>query len=81
MAIGKSGEKSDQKTINISIGNFEIVKNGELADKYDENLVHQYLKNKEVAISVDLNLGKESWKVWTCDLTEGYIKINKDYRS
>ncbi|MFT6220466.1 MAG: glutamate N-acetyltransferase/amino-acid N-acetyltransferase [Rickettsiales bacterium] len=81
MAIGKSGEKSNQETIDISIGDFEIVKNGELADKYNEYLVHQYLKSKEVRILVDINLGKYGWKVWTCDLTEGYIKINKDYRS
>ncbi|MFT7087721.1 MAG: glutamate N-acetyltransferase/amino-acid N-acetyltransferase [Rickettsiales bacterium] len=81
MAIGKSGEEVNQETIDIKIGDFDIVKNGELISEYDEKPVHQYLKGKEVKILVNLNLRQGIWKVWTCDLTEGYIKINKDYRS
>ena len=38
-------------------------------------------KNSEVKILVNLGIGSESDKVWTCDLNEEYIKINKDYRS
>ncbi|MFT7098623.1 MAG: glutamate N-acetyltransferase/amino-acid N-acetyltransferase [Rickettsiales bacterium] len=81
MAIGKSGEEIAVENIDIKIGDFEIVKNSELVSGYDENLVHQYLTGKEVGILVNVNIGEGKWKVWTCDLTEGYIKINKDYRS
>ncbi len=35
----------------------------------------------EVLISVDLGLAKGKARVWTCDLTEGYIRINGSYRS
>jgi len=83
MAIGKSGQEARQEKIGIKIGNFPIVENGELVANYDEKPVHQYLQNKEVKISVDINLAesKNQSTVWTCDFTEGYIKINKDYRS
>ena len=32
-------------------------------------------------IQIDLGLGKGEARVWTCDLTHGYISINADYRS
>jgi glutamate N-acetyltransferase/amino-acid N-acetyltransferase len=83
MAIGKSEQQAEQSKIGIQIGEFKIVENGELVKGYDEKPVHQYLLGKEVKIIVDVNLGqKENHStVWTCDFTEGYIKINKDYRS
>lgn len=87
MAIGKSEQPAQQDKIGIQIGEFKIVENGELVKNYDEKPVHQYLLGKEVKIIVDINLAeKEDQKenqatVWTCDFTEGYIKINKDYRS
>ena len=32
-------------------------------------------------IGVDLGLGKGRARIWTCDLTDGYIRINGAYRS
>lgn len=87
MAIGKSGQKVNQKKIGIKIGDFVIVKNGERSLSYLEKNVHEYMKGREIKIEVDINLGLSSKKllnhavVWTCDLTEAYIRINKDYRS
>ena len=57
--------------------NLEIVKKTD----YIEKVVHEYLKNSEVTISFNLGIGASSALVWTCDLNEEYIKINKDYRS
>jgi glutamate N-acetyltransferase/amino-acid N-acetyltransferase len=82
MAIGKSQEQINQDDLDIKIGDFNIVKNGSLSSNYKEDQVHQYLKND--TIKIDINLQKDNgsaFTVWTCDLTEGYIKINKDYRS
>jgi glutamate N-acetyltransferase/amino-acid N-acetyltransferase len=83
MAIGKSEQQAEQNKIGIQIGQFKIVENGELVKNYDEKPVHQYLQGKEVKIIVNINLSEEEnhATVWTCDFTEGYIKINKDYRS
>lgn len=81
MAIGKSEEKLNSKELNIKIGEFEIVKNGEISSEYLEKNVHQYLKNNEIKITIEIGKGSGSFTVWTCDLNEEYIKINKDYRS
>jgi glutamate N-acetyltransferase/amino-acid N-acetyltransferase len=83
MAVGKSEQQAIQEKISITIGEFKIVENGELVKNYDEKPVHQYLLGKEVKIVVNMNLadGENQATVWTCDFTEGYIKINKDYRS
>ena len=83
MAIGKSEQKIIPAKLGIKIGQFAIVENGERIQNYDEKPVHQYLKGKEVKIIVNINMGNEQNNavVWTCDFTEGYIKINKDYRS
>ena len=39
------------------------------------------MSGREVTIAVDLGLGKGAARVWTCDLTEGYIRINGSYRT
>ena len=36
---------------------------------------------EEINISIDIGMGKHKWTVYTCDLTEQYIRINADYRS
>jgi glutamate N-acetyltransferase/amino-acid N-acetyltransferase len=83
MAIGKSEQKNLPEKLGIKIGEFIIVEDGKLVKNYNENPVHQYLKGKEINITVNINLSnnKNSAKVWSCDFTEEYIKINKDYRS
>ena len=39
------------------------------------------MKGREIAIAVDVGVGRGRATVWTCDLTHGYISINADYRS
>jgi glutamate N-acetyltransferase/amino-acid N-acetyltransferase len=39
------------------------------------------MKQPEIAISVDVGVGREAATIWTCDLTRDYIAINTDYRS
>ncbi len=81
MAVGKSCFDTSPQKIIVKIGEYILTKNGAKHPDYVEKLVHEYLKNSEVKISIDLGLGAETSTVWTCDLNEEYIKINKDYRS
>jgi glutamate N-acetyltransferase/amino-acid N-acetyltransferase len=37
------------------------------------------LKEKEIEIRVVLHSGNGTARVWTCDLTDEYIRINADY--
>ncbi len=81
MAVGKSCKETSPNQLIIKIGDHPLVQHGAKHPDYVEKLVHEYLKNSEVKISVNLGLGIHRDIVWTCDLNEEYIKINKDYRS
>ncbi len=54
---------------------------GARARHYDERKAATAVQGREVAIAVDVGVGKGKARVWTCDLTEGYIRINGSYRS
>jgi len=82
MAVGKSCQEASPETLLIKIGDHPLTSKGAKHPNYDEQLIHNYLKdNHEIKISIDLSIGHQSSTVWTCDLNEEYIKINKDYRT
>lgn len=81
MAVGKSGERADRDRLRISFGNHVVAENGLRAVNYDEVAATRAVAGPEVAIAVDLSIGAGAARIWTCDLTEGYIRINGSYRS
>jgi len=81
MAVGKSGEAADRDRLKISFGSQVVAEKGERARKYDEAAATRAVSGRNVEIGVDLGLGKGRARVWTCDLTHGYIDINGSYRS
>lgn len=46
---------------------------------FDRAQAAQALKQPEVVIHLDLHGGPQSATVWTCDLTEEYIRLNAEY--
>jgi glutamate N-acetyltransferase/amino-acid N-acetyltransferase len=81
MAVGKSGARADRDRLSIWFGDLEVAREGEVSPAHDEEQAAAYMKNEEIVIHVDLGLGGGTARVWTCDLTHGYIDINADYRS
>ena len=81
MAIGKSDVDLDISKLSIRFGNNKIIVNGKLNEKYEENLLKEYMKNYSVDIHVDLLAGKKNFTAYTMDFTKKYIEINADYRS
>jgi glutamate N-acetyltransferase/amino-acid N-acetyltransferase len=81
MAVGKAGELADRDKLSIRFGDLVVAEAGERSPRYDEAATSAYMKNEELEIGVDLNLGDGQATVYTCDLTHGYIEINGDYRS
>jgi glutamate N-acetyltransferase/amino-acid N-acetyltransferase len=79
-AIGNSGVKIEEDKIDIYLGDLKLASSG-CGVKFSEEEARKILKEKEIKIIVDLNLGEESAKVWTCDLTTEYVKINAHYRT
>ena len=81
MGIGKSGELVDPKKLKIKIGNFIVAENGKISESYDEDKLREYMKWDSIEIEVNLKLGNDAFKCFTCDFTHDYIDINADYRN
>ena len=81
MGIGKSGELIDQKKLKIKIGNFVVAENGKISDSYDEQKLKEYMQWGSIEIEINLKLGNDAFKCFTCDFTHDYIEINADYRN
>lgn len=81
MAIGKSGAAADRDLLSIRFGDILVAEKGWVAESYSEEQGAAYMTQDHLVIGVDLGLGNGEAKVWTCDLTHGYISINADYRS
>ncbi len=77
-SAGASRVKFNESKLDIYLNGIKIVSGGN-ANFTLRPKAEKSLKKKEVVITVDLNLGKYSATAWTCDLTEGYIKINARY--
>ena len=81
MGIGKSGEIVDQKKLKIKIGNFVVAENGKISETYDEKKLKEYMQWDSIEIEINLKLGNDAFKCYTCDFTHDYIDINADYRN
>ena len=81
MAVGKAGEPAERDKLSIWMGPHLLAKQGQRLESYAESDGATYMKQDEIYIKVDLGLGEGTAKVYTCDLTHGYIEINADYRS
>ena len=81
MGIGKSGEIIDQKKLKIKIGNFIVAENGKISESYDEKKLKEYMEWDSIEIEVNLKLGNDAFKCFTCDFTHDYIDINAEYRN
>ncbi len=81
MGIGKSGEIIDQKKLKIKIGSFVVAENGKISENYDEKKLKEYMQWDSIEIEINLKLGNDAFKCYTCDFTHDYIDINADYRS
>jgi glutamate N-acetyltransferase/amino-acid N-acetyltransferase len=81
MAVGKAGEPADRDRLSIWFGDIRVAHEGERDPSYSEAATSDYMKRDEIAVRVDIGLGRGKATVWTCDLTKEYVAINGDYRS
>ena len=81
MAIGKANVNINLNKLEIKFGTIKIIEKGQLSINYNEIEVAEYMKNEQIDLYIDLNMGKKSFSVYTMDLTKKYIEINSDYRS
>lgn len=79
-AVGYSGaDMVPEKTV-VKFGGITIFANGTGAT-YDENALAHVMKEKDIVIDIELNMGQEDATVWSCDLSYEYVKINGEYHT
>ena len=49
-------------------------------DSYNEEKLKEYMQGL-IEIEINLKLGNDAFKCYTCDFTHDYIDINADYRN
>ena len=81
MGIGKSGEVVDPKKLKVKIGEMVVAENGKISDSYNEEKLKEYMQWDSVEFEINLKLGNDAFKCFTCDFTHDYIDINADYRN
>ncbi len=81
MAIGKAYVNLKISKLVIKFGNLKVVEKGLISKNYSEQLLKEYMKNKNINIRVEINSGNKNFTTYTTDLTKKYVEINADYRS
>ena len=77
---GRANVAFEPSRATVAIGSTVLFKDGR---PYDEGAPEaaEYLKGKDLTVSVDLGVGAASSTVWTCDLSAEYVRINAEYRT
>ena len=79
MALGKSPARIDQDKVAISFDDETIVERGMLRDGVRLERVREIMGGTDYTIAIDLGLGRGEETVWTCDLSEEYVRLNSKY--
>ncbi|QEP43038.1 bifunctional glutamate N-acetyltransferase/amino-acid acetyltransferase ArgJ [Ectothiorhodospiraceae bacterium BW-2] len=81
-AIGRSGLPDfDIARLTIAMNGVLIVANGGRADSYREQEGAAAVAQSDITLSVNLGRGEAQARIYSCDLSYDYVRINADYRS
>jgi glutamate N-acetyltransferase / amino-acid N-acetyltransferase len=79
-AAGRSGVPFDFEKVDISLAGIPVCRHGR-EHAFDERAAHRKMLTSSVPVVVNLNSGRGVARVWTCDFTTEYIRINASYRT
>jgi glutamate N-acetyltransferase/amino-acid N-acetyltransferase len=81
-AVGRAGVSGlEPDRISVYLNDCQIVGQGGRAATYTEEAGQKVMNENEITLRIDLDRGKITETVWTCDFSYDYVKINADYRS
>ncbi len=81
MAVGKAGEPVERDRMQIHFGEHLVARDGMRSPEYSEAAATRAVQGPKIELRVDVGVGGGRARVWTCDLTDGYVRINGAYRS
>ncbi len=77
-AAGYSGIPFNPDKVTLKVCGIPVFRNG-TGISATRMRAEQALKSRDIQILLDLQKGNSAARVWTCDLTRGYIDINASY--
>jgi glutamate N-acetyltransferase / amino-acid N-acetyltransferase len=80
-ALGYSGARFRPERTTIAIGGIVVARKAEGAGRAAERRARRAMQRTEFTIEVDLDAGRESASILTCDLGLDYVRFNSDYSS
>ena len=75
-ALGYSGARVEEDRVEIRYDGHPVVTDGRAADT-PLGLLEEVVQHDSFAVTVDLHLGDQEATLYTCDLTEEYVRINR----
>jgi len=79
VAIGKSPARVDQAKVAIAFDDEPLVERGMQKEGVRLERIREIMGLSEYQITIDLGLGRGEDRVWTCDLSEEYVRLNSKY--
>ena len=79
-AAGRAGVRFDPAQTEIHIAGITVCRHG-IEVPFNERQAHLRMLAKFIPIRVDLRGGRGAARVWTCDFTGEYVRINASYRT
>ena len=77
-ALGRSGVEMAEERTDVLFGDLTVVQGG-LGVPGIANAAAAALAGSEVTVKIRLGIGSGASRVWTCDLSEEYVRINGSY--
>ncbi len=81
-AIGRARVATlDINALSIHLNELCVVSRGALDPRYKEEMGKAIMREPEIKVRVALAAGTHTARIWTCDLSHDYVRINAEYRS
>ncbi|MDA0738675.1 MAG: bifunctional glutamate N-acetyltransferase/amino-acid acetyltransferase ArgJ [Nitrospirae bacterium] len=78
-AIGRAGIPLNPKNISLKFNEVFVVQGGQRVSTQADKQAQKVMRQKELTLSVSMGKGPGSHRLWTTDLSYGYVKINASY--
>ena len=79
-AVGYAGVPMNPNHTTVKFGGIPVYADG-MGVSYDADALRMVMTAHDIVVEIDLKDGTEEAKVWTCDFSYEYVKINGEYHT
>ena len=79
-AVGYAGVPMDPNHTTVKFGGIPVYADG-VGASYDADALRTVMTAHDIVVEIDLKDGDSEAKVWTCDFSYEYVKINGEYHT